>query len=557
MYKSFVVAAAIAASTIFLGCGSGDDNAASSPDAGGTGPTLDGQADVSASGDVSVPTLAACSTVVSEANCDQTLRPFVFVHGTYGSGDNFAHVASLLTSNGYCPDHIVAVEYNSLGDNPGNDCTAPNTPQGCGKIDAAVTAILAKFPQFTQVDLAGHSQGTEHCGIYIGNGGVGAHADKVAHYINFSGVPNVGDVQTLSVSSQHDLGGHPNHATGTSVCTIPFPDATDAGTVEEAGASPDATVNPEAGAGDGGAAAPACNVKQVTFINQDHFACAASTDTFIQLYRYLNGKDPKYTQIQCGDDPVTIFGLSETFADNTPVTGKIEVREVTTPRADGTPDMVITGNAAGTVGIACPVSGCPAGSASGAVQLKRGAYYEFAGYDATGKLIGYQYFSPFLRSNYLVRFLTPASAGDGSGVGAAIASMSTDHFVRTANSTDVVARWAGGAFRQDLGASLTIDGAEVLSSGNSGTDAFAASSSLMGGVVGLFMYDGNKNGKTDLGLLTSAPFLSFTDVYINAKTPNLVALSLTPGSEEPASMNNTVIVSNYPSSGALLNVMFQ
>ncbi len=88
----------------------------------------------------------ACGVVVKDADCDKTLRPFVFVHGTYGSGDNFAHVAALLTSNGYCPDHIVAAEYNSLGDQPGADCTAPNTPQGCGKIDAVVDAVLAKFP---------------------------------------------------------------------------------------------------------------------------------------------------------------------------------------------------------------------------------------------------------------------------------------------------------------------------------------------------------------------------------------------------------------------------
>jgi pimeloyl-ACP methyl ester carboxylesterase len=540
MQKSFFGAAAVAISAIFVfGCGSGDDNAVSTPDAGAGGAKVDAEADAAAaSGDVSVPAVAACSTVVSEADCDKTLRPFVFVHGTYGSGDNFAHVASLLESNGYCPDHIIAVEYNSLGDSPGADCTGTNTPAGCGKIDHAIKDILAKFtdasgtPLFTQVDLAGHSQGTSHCGTYIGAGGVGAHADKVAHYINFSGIPNVGNVQTLSVSSMHDLGGHSNHATGTSVCTIPFPD----------GAATDAGATASADGGDGGDAGPACNVKQVTFINQDHFACAASTDTFIQLYRYLNGKDPKYTTIQCGDDPVTMVGLSETFADNVPVTGKIEVREVTTPRATGPADMTITGNPSGLVG---------------PVMLKRGAYYEFAGYDANNKLIGYQYFSPFMRSNYLVRFLTPASKTDGTAVGGTIAAMSTDHFVRSPNSTDLVARWAGGAFRQDLGAMMMVDGQAVLSSGNAGTDAFSASSSLMGGVVGFFMYDGNKNGKTDLGLLTSAPFLSFTDVFVSAKTPRLVEVSLTPGSEEPTSMNNKVIVSNWPSDGALLNVMFQ
>lgn len=542
MQKSFIAAALTAVSVIFLfGCGSGDDNAAS-PDAGGTGAKVDAEADAAiASGNVSVPPVAACSNVVSEASCDKTLRPFVFVHGTYGSGTNFGHVASLMESNGYCPDHIVAVEYDSVQvDSPGLDCNPPgsNTPTGCGKIDKVVNDTLQKFPEFTQVDLAGHSQGTEWCGDYIGAGGVGAHADKVAHYFNFSGVPDVGSVPTLSVSSMHDLGGSPHHATGKSVCTVPFPDGT-AGT--DAGASPDATVSAEGGAGDAGAA-PACNVKQVTFVNQDHFACAASTDTFIQLWRYLYGTDPKYTTVQCGDDPVNIVGIAETFADNTPETGRIEVRQVTTPRADGMPEMVITGDATGHFG---------------PVPLKRGAYYEFAGYDANGKLLGYQYFSPFLRSNYLVRFLAAASGSDGSPVGAAVASQSSDHFVRSANFINLVGLWAGGAFRQDLGASLKIEGNEVLTSDNTGTAAFTKAPGLNGGAVGLFMYDANKNGKSDLGLVTSGPFLSFTDVFVDAKTPKFVELSLTPGSEDPSIVGEKIVISNWPSNSAQMVATFQ
>jgi hypothetical protein len=37
----------------------------------------------------------ACPISVADADCDRSLRPFVFVHGTLGSGDNFAHVARL------------------------------------------------------------------------------------------------------------------------------------------------------------------------------------------------------------------------------------------------------------------------------------------------------------------------------------------------------------------------------------------------------------------------------------------------------------------------------
>ena len=105
---------------------------------------------------------AACPVVVSAADCDTTQRPIVFVHGTYSSGGDIEHMAALLGSNGFCQDHIVAIDYDSVAasvtsmsgvDSPGADCTAPNTPVGCGMIDAAIDAILQKFPQFTQVDL--------------------------------------------------------------------------------------------------------------------------------------------------------------------------------------------------------------------------------------------------------------------------------------------------------------------------------------------------------------------------------------------------------------------
>jgi pimeloyl-ACP methyl ester carboxylesterase len=553
MHKSFVTAAAMALSAMLVGCGSGDDQA--SPDAGATTPTADAQADVSNTSDVAVEMPTACTTIVKDEDCDTTIRPFVFVHGTYGSGDNFENIAALLASNGYCADHIVAVEYDSVQvDQPGVDCTGTNTPTGCGKIDAAITAILAKFPQFTQVDLAGHSQGTEWCGDYLGAGGVGAHADRVAHYINFSGIPNVGSVSTLSISSQHDLGGHPNHATGTSVCA--FAEDADGGSVavgpdggplvgdvDEAGIA-DATVADggvaEGGAADAGSGTPACNVIQYTFIHQDHFALAASKGSFIQVYKYLTGKEPQYTTVQCGDDPVTIEGLSETFADNTPALGKIEVRQVTTPRADGTPEQVLMPDATGHF----------------LSTVSRNVPYEFAGYDSKGTLIGYQYFTPFKRSNRLMRLLSPASGTDGSPVGAEVAALTTNKANRSANSVTLVARWAGGAFRQDLGATMTVNGSNVLTSDNSGDNAFM-NSSLTGGVVGLFMEDKNNNGKSDLGLVDSAPFIAFTDVFMDAKTPAFVQMNFTAGIEDTSIVNYPLVFSNWPSKGALLNVFFQ
>lgn len=455
-----------------------------------------------------------CPVVVKDADCDTSQRPFVFVHGTYGSGDNFAHVAALLGSNGFCQDRIYAVEYNSLGDKPGNDCAGATPAANCGKLDAAIDKILAETGA-DKVDLAGHSQGTAHCGAYLNGAGevnqdgtsvnhpdaATAHQAKVAHYINFSGRPDVGDVETLSLSSEHDLPGPPpppHHATGN-------------------------------------------KVKAVTLTDEDHFAVAASTRSFVELYKYLKGEDPQYTEVQCGDKEVTVEGIAETFADNTPVLGTAEFRELgATPDSPGAKVSVPPPDPDGHFG---------------PIKLKRNVPYEIKGFDANGKLIGYQYFTPFKRSNRLVRLLSPASADDGSAVGGAIASLSTDHIVRDKGHVALVARWAGGAFRQDLGASLTIDGKEVFTSENAGEAAFSAAG-LSGGVVGFFMSDMNTNKKTDLGLPYSAPFLAFTDVYMDATKSKFIELKFKAGSED-SKETGTVKIGSWSSADGTVLAMFQ
>src|ERR1700741_454392 len=60
-------------------------------------------------GDASVvgappPNTDSCPVVVSSSACDTTQRPILFVHGTYSSGTDFAHMAALLGSNGFCQD---------------------------------------------------------------------------------------------------------------------------------------------------------------------------------------------------------------------------------------------------------------------------------------------------------------------------------------------------------------------------------------------------------------------------------------------------------------------
>ena len=62
---------------------------------------------------------------------------------------------------------------------------------------------------------------------------------------------------------------------------------------------------------------------------EDHVDIASSSVAFVEMYRYLMGRDPQYTEVQCGDEQVTIEGLAETLGDNVPVTdGRIEVYEM-------------------------------------------------------------------------------------------------------------------------------------------------------------------------------------------------------------------------------------
>jgi len=149
-------------------------------------------------GDRQDVTTDECPVIVADADCDTSKRPIVFVHGTFGSGDNIANVAMLFGSNGYCQDRFLAVEYNSLGGNPIAD------------LDALIDKVLAETGA-DKVELAGHSQGTMHCGTYMSDP---ARAAKVAHYINYSGRTAPDGIPTLSISSNNENAGRSDSVVG-------------------------------------------------------------------------------------------------------------------------------------------------------------------------------------------------------------------------------------------------------------------------------------------------------------------------------------------------------
>ena len=413
---------------------------------------------------------AACPVVVKETDCDKTLRPIVFVHGLYGSGDNIANVALLMTSNGYCASRFYAIDYESL-----NSAAQPGTN---GELDKFIDKVLAETGA-DKVDLMGHSNGTINDRNYLLEGGTGPvipeHAAKVAHYIHLAGgplsVPK--DPPTLCVASKSDM-------TAIEFC-------------------------------------PADAAESVVFETQDHFAVAASDESFVAIYKFLRGTEPKYKSIQCGEKSVTLEGRVESFADNVvPVGHVLEIYELgADPRERGTPVQTFTIGADGVIG---------------PWEAKRGQQYEFKGIDPQGNVTGHQYLSPLKRSNRWVRFLTPSTA----------LAVVTDSIKTSEGHSAVIARSYKGAFRKDLGDSLKVNGAEALA------DEIANAKSA---TVGFFMFDDNLNGASDGGNLAAysgLPFLRGTDLFMDASKPAFIELEY----------NGTLMkIPNWPSQSQGPNVV--
>ncbi|MDB4973173.1 MAG: putative lipase [Myxococcaceae bacterium] len=396
-----------------------------------------------------------CGDIVSDSACDKTLRPIVFIHGTLGAGDNGEHVAMLFGSNGYCQERFVAVDYNSLGGDPST------------QVDALIAKVLADTGQ-TKVDVMGHSQGGDWGYKYVSDA---TRAAKVANYVHLAGgnqaKPPPG-VRTLSITSKADQIAGVNSITGSE--------------------------------------------KVVTLETADHMGVAESTESFVEMYKFLLGKDPKYTEVQCGDEEVTVAGKAASLGDNTPAAGStVEFYELgKDPIKRGTPAF----------------SGVVAADGSiGPNKLKRGVAYESRIIGPDGVVAGHMYYTPWKRSDYLTRGLIPAKTG--------LSSTITNQIPKDDNSSVIVVRYNQSAIRADLGHTLTFDGKNVL---------LAADATPSSCTVAYFTWDDNKNGATDLtdvAGLSIIPFVKAVDVFTQATKPKYVDVTFN---------NVTVKVPNWPSS---------
>ena len=134
---------------------------------------------------VSVAALVAAAVFVGPAEAKKggkrkTPNPIIFVHGQFGSSDQFETNAMRFTSNGFPQNRLFAYEY-----------------------DTSVAAVKAQTGA-NQVDVLAHSRGTTVMHSFLATP---ERAAQVAHYVNFDGRTSdapPGGVPTLAIWGEGD-----------------------------------------------------------------------------------------------------------------------------------------------------------------------------------------------------------------------------------------------------------------------------------------------------------------------------------------------------------------
>ncbi len=128
--------------------------------------------------------------------CDPAYRPVIFVHGFLASGDTWAKFSQAFRAAGYCPDRLVAYDWNTL---------VQQTNQAAA-LDAVIDAVRARTGA-KQVDIIGHSAGGGVGYAYLSDS---IRAAKVNHYVHIGSMNQKrpagpkGSVPTLNLWSDGD-----------------------------------------------------------------------------------------------------------------------------------------------------------------------------------------------------------------------------------------------------------------------------------------------------------------------------------------------------------------
>ncbi|SDU26210.1 alpha/beta fold hydrolase [Halopseudomonas salegens] len=281
-------------------------------------------------------------------------RPVVFVHGGAGSAGQFESQAQRFIANGYPRSHLATYEY---------DTNPPDFTRTTMELNALIDA-LRQSTGFEQVNLMGHSMGTEVSRIYLADP---SRAAKVAAYVNLDGR-----------DGEAPPGGVPNL-----VLWGQYVDR------EVVGAD---------------------NVYPSEEDPVGHIEVATSADSFARMYRFFNdGAEPATTAIPAAEgEHLWIAGRANLFPSNSGAAGSIlEISEVDPTTGRSLADLPQHTQAIGSDGHWGPF------------QINNGGTYEFVlRRPDAANADHYFYREAYTQHSYQIRLNT---SEPGEGLGARLA----------------------------------------------------------------------------------------------------------------------------------------
>jgi len=207
-----------------------------------------------------------------ETECDDHLRPIVYIVGIVVNGESFSEQTMRFASNDYCLDRLYAYDWNAFAG-------YWREPQNFSEfIDRVLVETGAE-----QVDLIAHSLGADVAAEYLKQPD---QAAKVAHYAQIAALPCLeiqGAVPALNISSEVD------YVVG--VCEV-----------EKA--------------------------ENLIVQDLDHLETATSAETFAALFQFFNDGAPPVTLEVVPEEKIRLSGRTLIYLINEPAAGvEIEIYE--------------------------------------------------------------------------------------------------------------------------------------------------------------------------------------------------------------------------------------
>lgn len=427
-------------------------------------------------------------------------NPIIFVHGGSGSASQFESQAQRFMSNGYRLSHLAVYEHPT-------GAGSPLPQEQIYGLDDIIEMVLARTGA-TQVDLIAHSRGAGVCTYYLEFSP--EWAEKVAHYVAVDSHSGLVAIEELGLT------GTPGNVTMLALW------------------------------GEGDTTREVVGATNVYIPTQAHIESATSAASFVEMFKFFNGVEPRTTNILPESGRfVTIQGRAVYFPENVGALGELNIYEVKPSSGFRVSDK--------PVATAIIVED----GEWGPFRVRKNRTYEFAFVHSNGEH-HYFYREPFTRSDYFVRLNT---SRPGTGLGRLL--------TRSPNHVDILISrdkeiWGDTGTDNDI---LIVDGTNVA------TPEVAARAKRLSGLFlldwgywdGSFLppsyYGDAVLGESDLSapisIFHAQGFLSGLDYYIPASSPpdRTVKCRLKPrGHSKKAQSIN---VPNWASDQVRISVVFR